>query len=66
MVGGYLARHARLIQAGQLREGGGDLAREVLGHEDGRQHRLVHLGVVVRVHADLLPPQVEGKLACVG
>ena len=38
---------------------------EVSGNHNGRQSGLVHFCVVVRVDADLLPPEVEGVGAVV-
>jgi len=32
-------------------------------HDDGRQRGLVHLGVMIGIHADFLTAQVEGKFA---
>ena len=61
MRGGYLAGGPWFIQAGKLGEWGRNLSLEVLGHQHRRQHGLVHLGVVIGIHTDLLTAEVEGK-----
>ena len=57
----HLAGGAWLIQAGKLGEWGRNLPLEVLGHQHRRQHRLIHLGVVIGIHTNLFTSEMKRK-----